>query len=342
MLIDDNQAPLNKGEMMEEKLRGYFLSLGYFVVRSIKFNYEGNAITDIDLYLYNRTSSMERTRINVDIKNKKVSQAFERILWTNGLMKVLKLDGCVVATMDNRDVVQSFGKIHNTTVLNKSFLSKLKDTHLQERLTEEEFISLLAPYESYRNFLGKKWPQIYEQEKSRLLTELDYSGINANLISLRYFTDKILYDENKKAASLRMMYIIISYFLIISDFVLKEVAFYEQEKRGQLIKEGLKFGNLGKLGVDRILTMITSVSSKQVSNAILEQFDNISSDILSDFLGKNDIAKNLFRWGKDFEVYAFNKTLIFPEKMESHHKAVISILLDYMQIDRRKFFDKAQ
>ena len=68
-----NQTTLFKGEMMEELLRNYFLNLGYFVVRGIKYRYNENDITDVDLFLYGRISSLSREKINVDVKNKKTT-----------------------------------------------------------------------------------------------------------------------------------------------------------------------------------------------------------------------------------------------------------------------------
>ena len=58
---------LKKGELAEEKLRLYFKSLGFFVVRSIECKYQGYDVTDIDLWLYSRPSPISRERTNVDI-----------------------------------------------------------------------------------------------------------------------------------------------------------------------------------------------------------------------------------------------------------------------------------
>lgn len=102
---------------MEELLRNYFLNLGYYVIRGVKYKYEGFDITDVDLYLYGRSSSLTRERINVDIKNKKTPQAFERILWVNGLKELLKFDSCIVATTDQRSVINAFGHLHNLSLI---------------------------------------------------------------------------------------------------------------------------------------------------------------------------------------------------------------------------------
>ena len=64
-----NQTTLFKGEMMEELLRNYFLNLGYFVVRGIKYRYNENDITDVDLFLYGRISSLLREKSPLLIKD---------------------------------------------------------------------------------------------------------------------------------------------------------------------------------------------------------------------------------------------------------------------------------
>ena len=76
---------LLKGPRMEELLRSYFIKAGYYVARGVPFIYEGFDVTDIDLWLYSRTSSVSREITLVDAKNKKTPQAIERIFWVQGL-----------------------------------------------------------------------------------------------------------------------------------------------------------------------------------------------------------------------------------------------------------------
>jgi len=58
---------INKGFAMEERLRIYFLQSGYYVARGIPFKYKKFDITDIDIWLYNRTSSVSREIAIVDV-----------------------------------------------------------------------------------------------------------------------------------------------------------------------------------------------------------------------------------------------------------------------------------
>ncbi len=336
---NNNQINLFKGEMMEELLRNYFLNLGYFVVRGVKYRYSENDITDVDLFLYGRVSSLSREKINVDVKNKKTPQAFERILWANGLKKLLDFDSCIVATTDQRPVIHSFGEIHHTTILDGNFLSKLRSSETNDRINEEELFQLLSSHKSYKTFHNKDWKYIYELSKSRLLTELDFSGFNSSLNVLIYFIEKQITDKQKQEASLRMFYLVLSHLLVIIDYILKDIIFLDQPNKEKKLSDGFKFGNLGKEGVDRIINMAIQISGKKSAGSVLKSLDDIPTDILKDYFSKNENAKNIFNWAKEFESHGFSKTLTTPDKLSSNLKGIISVLLDYFSIDRRKYFN---
>jgi hypothetical protein len=338
----DNQQTLFKGELMEELLRNYFLSLGYYVVRGIKLKYENNDLTDVDLFLYGRSSSLTRQRINVDIKNKKTPQAFERIVWANGLMKILNFDSCIVATTDSRPVVQSFAHTHKTTILDGSFLQKLRSNPSSERISEEDLLNELSKHKSYKSFGNKDWRLIYELSKSKLLTEQDFSGFNSSLINFQYFIDKALTDEQKREAAIRMSYIVLSHILIIIDFILKDIAFLEPQDREKKLSDGFKFGNLGKDGVDKIISMAVEISGSKSASGIMKSLENIPTNILKDFFVKNENAKNIFNWAKDFENLGFKKVLTYPDKLDAPLKAIISVMLDFFSIERKKYFETLQ
>lgn len=335
----ENQQTLSKGELMEELLRNYFLNSGYYVVRGIKYKYEGFDITDVDLYLYGRSSSLTRQRINVDIKNKKTPQAFERILWANGLMKLLNFNSCIVATTDQRPVIHTFGQLHNTIIMDGAFLAKLRSNTFPDRLTEEELTIRLSKHKSYKTFDNKDWRYIYETSKSKLLTEQDYSGFNSALSNLIYFIEKVLTDEQKREDATRMIYLVLSHMLIIIDFIVKDIAFLDTPDREKKLSDGFKFGNLGKDGVDKIISMAVQISGNKSANSFLKSLESIPTDILRDFFSKNDNTKNLFNWSREFEQLGYKKQFIDPDKIDAPLKGVLSVMLDFAKIERKKFFD---
>jgi hypothetical protein len=339
----EKQLTMFKGELMEELLRNYFLSLGYYVVRGAKLRYENIDFTDIDLFLYARSFSLTRERINVDIKNKKSPQAFDRIVWANGIMKILDFDSCIVATTDTRSLVHSFAQSHKTTILDGAFLQKLRSaSKLTERLSEEEFINKIVTFKSYKTFPNKDWRFIYEQLKSKLLTELDFSGFNSSLESLNYFIEKSLTDEQKREGAIRMTYIVISYLLVIMDFIVKDTAFLEQKDREKILSNGLKFGNLGKEGVDKIIQMAVTISGNSSASAVIKSLENIPVDILKDFFIRFENSRNLFEWSKEFETISFKRELMMPDKLNTSLKSVLSVMLDFLQIERKKYFSTLQ
>lgn len=338
----EEQLKLFKGELMEELVRNYFLNAGYFVVRGARMKFESNDLTDIDLFLYGRSSSILRERINVDIKNKKTPQAFERIVWANGIMKILGFDACIVATTDNRNVVHAFAQKHATTVLDGTFLQKLRVKEAgNERLSEDALMLELIHFKSYKNFNNKTWAQIYDSQKSRLLTELDFSGFHASAHTLNYFIDKTVADVQKRDVAIRMTYITISHLLIIMDFILKDIAFLELPDKANKLTDGLRFGNLGQDGFDRILKMAIQISGSSSAKQVKKSLEDIPVEILRDFFVKNENANNLFSWAKEFESNGYKKALIAPIELDPALRGVLSVFLDYIGLERKKYFEAA-
>ncbi len=334
----ENQTKLFKGELMEEKLRAYFLNNGYYVARGVKYTVENNDITDIDLFLYGRFSSLDRVRTNVDIKNKKTPKAFERILWAKGLQKLLCFDNCVVATSDKKEVVRKYGLTHNVKILDGNFLQKLPEGN-NERLSEEDLSKLLGSVKSYKEYRNQSWKNLYESSKSRLLNELDFSGYNSTLILLTYFIRKC-FDRQKKDIAIRAVYITLSHSLLILDYILKDIVFLDSDKRKEALSDGFKYGNLGKDGVNKTIEMAVRIADSKLSvNDIKKSLDTTEMDILKEFYSKVETTKNIFRWAKIYEKLAFNQQLLKPSELESDIKGVLAVMVDFCKVNRKDFFE---
>jgi len=334
--MENEQPSLFKGELMEEKLRQYFLNNGYYASRSVKYNYKDQEITDIDIYLYGRLSSLSRERINVDLKNKKNPKAFERILWAKGVQSLLNFENCIVATMDKREVIRDFCSKNGVILLDGSFLQKLS-FNAAERLTEEDFISLISEYKSFKTFYNVNWKNLYEASKSRLINEMDFSGFNANLGLLKYFYLKCL-ERQKRDAALRCTYLILSHNILMLDFILKDVAFLEPVLRRETLNDGFKFGNLGRDGVNRTIDLAVKIANSALSTStIKKQLESKTTDILADFFSKADVSKKMFSWSIELEKLAFSKAILKPAELEPSLKSVFFVFLDYFEINRKDF-----
>ncbi|RWC38432.1 MAG: hypothetical protein EOS28_29900 [Mesorhizobium sp.] len=61
-----------KGLKTEELVRAYFLRAGFFVMRGIKLRHDGVELTDIDMWVYERSATLARRRTIIDIKDKEL------------------------------------------------------------------------------------------------------------------------------------------------------------------------------------------------------------------------------------------------------------------------------
>ncbi|MBF7101114.1 hypothetical protein [Photobacterium damselae] len=336
---------LKKGELAEEKLRLYFLSLGYFVIRSINASYKGFDITDVDLFLYSRPSPISRERTNVDVKMKQRPQALERVFWTKGLRDVLGLEKCVVATTDKRSHIGEFGAKNEVLVLDGNFMNKLdySERYSFERLNEEEFIQLLENYCVSEH--NGSWKKDYEDAKSNILNKLNFDGVNNLLNNIHKVFEEICAGHQHETCY-RVLYLYISFFLITLDYSIKDFSYKDKVDRVKLISNGIRFGEAGQKKSEEIIAMssalMASFMSKEdydinaIESEVLGQFMNIPSDGLADYLGSTKSMLRLFPIAIEFEGQAFNKKIMSPSTMSTELQSIIGLLCDFYSLDRKK------
>lgn len=336
---------LSKGARMEEALRAYFSDLGYFVVRSVPFKYEGFDVTDIDLWLYTRTSSVARHRAIVDIKNKKTPQAIERIFWVCGLKKALSVEQAIVATTDKRAEVKDFGREMNVTVLDGVFTARLEKKYgePQQRMSEDEFLNLISS-----ETLGKldgDWRGRYEEGKSRLAYGLSFDSCNIWLEHGRFFAEQIVVRPQKKEAACRLLYAFAAFLCIGVDFILKELAFSEAIGKKKALAEGFTYGSSGAHGAEDILDAATGLVEqfapngeligRQVRERVKEEFGRLRSNMLSEYFGRAETARTTFQMACALEQHAMERTFRPYPNLEPELQGVMGVLLDYWDIERK-------
>jgi hypothetical protein len=336
---------------MEELLRSYFLKAGYYVVRDVPFVYEGFNITDIDLWLYGRASSVSREITIVDIKNKKTPQAIERIFWVQGLKQASKATNAVVATNERRQEVKDFGKDLGVLVLDGSFLSKLakSDEPTAHRFGEEEFISRITDYS-----LGKldgDWKGRVRLCKGLLSRGLSFDNCNEWLSHAKFFAEQAITKPTQKEIAMRCFYLICSFIAIAVDFSLKDISFLEQNEKIITIKDGFTYGSKGSSGMKKVLNVAMSLVeqhaadgaliSRQVRSSVEHQLSTLNTSILGEYFSKIDVAKTLFSVAKELENLSMQRVFLSHETATIEARAMLSCLLDYWDIDR-VMFAKAQ
>lgn len=339
------QKNLPKGPEMEELLRSYFLRAGYYVTRGVPFSYKGFDVTDIDLWLYNRTSSVSREISLVDIKNKKTPQAIERIFWVRGLQIAMNATNAIVATTDRRQEVKDFGRNLGVLVLDGNFLRRLasSDAPNSDRLSDEEFFAKVNEYPLRK--LDGDWPGRILLSKSLLAKSLSFDSCNEWLDQGKFFVEQSITKTTQREVALRCLYLVCSFFSIAVDHCLKELSFYEQSERNVLIKNGFTYGSRGGEGLNNILNVAIrlveehanngAAISQQVRLNVENQLSLLKTSVLGDFFSKNDVARTLFNVAKEFEQLAMARNFIPHGAASVELRSVLFCLLDYWGIDRR-------
>lgn len=338
---------LDKGYKMEELLRCYFLQAGYFVVRGVPFVYEKFEVTDIDVWLYGRASSVSREITIVDSKNKKTPQAIERIFWVQGLKLATRATNAIVATTDRRQEVKDFGKDMGIPVLDGLFLSKLKKFEDPSRLTEEEYFKKIDDYALSK--LDGDWRGRMQTSKSLLAKGLSFDSCNEWLLNCRFFAEQAITKPNQREVALRSLYLICSYISIAVDYILREYSFLEQAERSALIKDGFSYGSKGSSGFKKILNVTMGLVeqhakdgvliSKQVRASVEQQLTTSNTEILGEFFSKNDVAKSLFPVAKELEALAMQRQFLSHINASVELRSFLMCLLDFWGMDRVLFSD---
>lgn len=340
------QKDLGKGQAAEEALRGYFLSMGYLVVRSLPFSYKGFDVTDVDLWLYLKASSLTRERTCVDVKRKKTPQAMERVFWTKGLREVLGLDRAVVVTTDNRKETREFGIANGVTVLHGDFLQRVISRYSSNgtRVTEEFFTGeLKTPCVMQADVV---WPRFYRQVKATLLDGLSFNGCNQFLVQIRFLLEEYLATGKASKASVRLLYLIVAFFLIGLDFASRSITLLDTELRKKSLADGFRYGDAGVERADEIVEMAVQLlvdtakanlfSRTTLKGEINKQLSEYPAETLAEYFSKPEVLKQLFDQARGFENSAFARELAMPHQCPTEQKAILGLLCDFLKIDRRK------
>jgi hypothetical protein len=335
-----------KGIDAEEGLRNYFLHAGYFVVRGVPFIYRGFDVTDVDIWLYLRSTSLTRERACVDIKRKKTPQAMERVFWSKGLREVLGVERAIVVTNDNRIETRDFGLANGVTVLHGDFVNRILGRSTPTgRLTEEQLLGLLrsSPCVTDPKII---WPRWYRNIKCKLIEALNFDGCNQLLLGIDVALKEHIATGKSAELSVRLTYILISYFLVCLDYASRVISHLEFNERKLQLTDGLRYGEAGSSRTKRTAAMALTLIAEAGNSPLLtyselerelqKQLAEYPAEILAEYFAKPEILKTLFERARVFEKLAYSATLTFPSECSSEEKAVIGVLADFFKIDRKQ------
>lgn len=319
------------GGKAEEAVRAFFLQIGYLAVRNVKLLLNSEEITDLDLWAYGTGSPTHRARVVVDCKYKvKHAQAFERILWVEGLRRVVGVEHAVIATTDKREAASALASRMQIRIIGPEMLDRLIAQNANnQRFSEEQFLDAVVPQEDK---LSGRFKERIQHSKSRLI-RLDFDSANLHIEDLSYYAEESTRLQDRKTA-VRLFYLSAAFLLITLDFVLRDAPFLDEQRVRQRIDEGIRFGSRGRAGTQAVLF----TAGKKRRAEVMRTAELVRADVLADFFWRYAGTDWLIKTAQALEAAAYEKSFTPVGQLPTTAQSAVGILLDFLQTDRHVLF----
>ncbi|PZX25557.1 hypothetical protein H9N28_03240 [Rhodobacter capsulatus] len=337
-----------KGFRLEELLRAYFIRAGVYAVRGVPLKFDGDDLTDIDIWLYERPTGSSRRRQIVDAKSKTKPKAIERLLWTKGLFELLDVDGAYIATTDTRPLLKDMSRRLGISVLDGSDIKRMAESDkvvFPDRLAEEEIDDAIRRRDTDRR--NKYLQTGYSDLKGALIDNFGGGTANRALEHVHRFSNELVASHpNSPSAEicLRLTYIAASISAIAIDAALSKVSFKSTDERRHAIINIIRYGDEDEArGLEKVRIATALIEryapnggalSQTVAQAVRKDYAKIPAEIIADHVVGNIRADGLFRIARSLDLRAFNRQLLGFDDLSQEEKAFIGVLVDFVDCDR--------
>lgn len=342
--------PGGKGFDLEEVLKAYFWQAGYFVVRGVPFRLDGEDVTDVDLWIYERPAALTRRRLIVDAKNRRSPKVSERIIWASGLRAALGVDGAIVATTDRRPAARNLAKALNVVLLGGDAIAKLTQSEqLKNRgqlRSEELDLAVKRVDESRRS---SEWRQKLREARGALISGMGMQSANRNLETSAFFAEQTVAAQPRSEqaqVALRLFYLTSALAAISLDFALSDQAFQSQEERRHSIIRGIRFGEAegvltlstvrAAIGLARKYAENGAAVAKQIEYGFYGDAERIPAEIIADHVARISGSDALFNTARELERSSSSVELPSLDDISSEAKSLLGVFLDFHAISREK------
>ena len=332
-----------KGANLEELVRAYFDLQGYFALRGISYRYDGEEVTDIDVWLYGRHSASVRTCTIVDVKNKRSPKAFERILWARGMQLALGCDRAVVATTDRSPKIARYADQQKVALLTTEFLDRLQSKlQTDNRMTLEQFVLTVQEYKDHKH--DGNWLKQISDAKSALVSNPGYPAFNRTISAFRFFAERLETRPHHKEQALRGAYLTAALACIALDCALERTVYDDHTTRYSAIAHGVTYGDRGdarvQTSIKTVLAVIAEgmengrVISRQAQTALNKLFKDVRADIVAEYFTKEQNASVLVTVAKELDGRAHRIDTTKGPPLSIEAKAVLGVYADFVQARR--------
>lgn len=340
-----------KGAGLEELIRQYFLRQGYFAIRSVPLRFEGEEVTDIDVWLYGRQAASGRVRAIVDAKDKRSPKALERVLWTKGLQAIVGADRAIVVTTDKNPRIAKFARENRVSVINKHLIDRIRASDIanEPRLSLEEFEAHIG-----RNLNQKQdgdWLRQIADAKSSLATTAGFPAFNQAIRGFHFFAQRIDTRPLYRDQATRCALLCASIAAVALDTAIERIAFEEQAVRTQAILDGVTFGDAGDGRTQRSIKNVLALISESMENGraiavqaeqrLNSRFESLRGDIIAEYFGRENNAHQLFQAARELESKA-HAPLATGNGFSLEAKAVLGVFADFVEVKRSTLFSAGE
>ena len=345
----ENSSLNLKGQKLEELLRAYFLRVGFYVVRGVPYLFNGEELTDIDLWLYDHSAAGIPITQICDIKNKKKSKTIERLFWTKGLAEAIGINTAYVASNDDRSYLNTFSKRLNIQLIDRPTIRLIKEDKsiLFEDRIEDEFL-----INEIQKINQKNFAKIMLSDRNILISSIPEGFGNSTLnIALhtfsKYAKETVKSHPNSPEAKLsgRLAYFAAAIACISLDKISIEVRFRTKTECEEHILNVIRSGAIQNGDNYYIFERATKLVEKYLNNAtaktmkmkLWEDIKVIPAEIVSKQSVRLKSNRGLFNVGREFELASYLKMLPTFDNLSIPAKSMLGALLDFSSITRERF-----
>lgn len=340
-----------KGYLLEELLRAYFLRAGMYAVRGVPLQFDGDDLTDVDIWLYERPTGSSRRRQIVDAKSKLKPKAIERLLWTKGLSELLNVDGAYVATTDNRSAIKEISSRLGVYVLDGADLKRITESGkvlFPDRISEEDLNKDIKDVDKGRR--NKDLQVNYQDLKAGLIDGFGSGAVNRSIEHFIGFS-RILGSSHPNSDSariaLRLAYIAASIVAVTLDFSLAKVSFKSIEERRKTVLNIIRYGVEDEVtGMEKVRVAAALVEryvpngravSQSMMNAVNEDLQRVPAEVVADHVLIQLKGDALFSLARSLEFEGFRDVPKGFDQLSIEEKSFLGVLMDFGAIERSTF-----
>ena len=345
----ENKSQNSKGPRLEELLRAHFIREGYFVVRGVPYYYDGEELTDIDLWLYEQSAAGNPIIQICDIKNKLKSKTIERIFWTKGLAESLGIKTAYVAANEKRSYLGKFSAKFNVHLIDRSAIRLLEEENLvpfNDRIDDETL------FEEIKKANEKNYVKVMLHDRESLMSSIPAGFGKLSLIgALRTFKKHAIESVNlhpdSSAAKLsgRLSYFAAAIACISLDKICIEVPFRTLPDCEEHIRNVIRSGEIQNGDSYNVFERATKLVEKYLGhspafamkNKLLKDIEKIPAEIIAKQSVRLQSSKELFNVAREFEMASYRRQLPTFDDLPVPTKSMLGALLDYSMVSRERF-----